>query len=142
MQVRRNTKKTLLVSQSRNFIRNVSRDQHIDQSAMSIQSLLNTNGVTFLMTSHVRSALWTLCTWSRIKHDQKNWLSLCNFSCDKGVKTGCRKVWIYMRQNIWYRFQFWKYLIIFFIDTPLLHSFNRSFETRKNSINHSQKSLK
>ena len=31
-----------------------------DQSATSIQSLLNTNGATFLMTSHVRSALWTL----------------------------------------------------------------------------------
>ena len=44
----------------RNFIRNVSRDQRIDQSATSIQSLLNTNGATFLMTSHVRSALWTL----------------------------------------------------------------------------------
>ena len=27
---------------------------------MSIQSLLKTNGATFLMTSHVRSALWTL----------------------------------------------------------------------------------
>ena len=46
--------------QSRNFIRNVSRDQRIDKSATSIQSLLNTNGATFLMTSHVRSALWTL----------------------------------------------------------------------------------
>ena len=41
-------------------MRNVSRDQHIDQSAMSIESLLNTSGVTFLMTLHVRSALWTL----------------------------------------------------------------------------------
>ena len=38
----------------------MSRDQRIDQSATSIQSLLNTNGATFLMTSHVRSALWTL----------------------------------------------------------------------------------
>ena len=37
-------------------------DQRIDQSATSIQSLLNTNGVTFLRTSHVRSALWTLHT--------------------------------------------------------------------------------
>ena len=36
------------------------RDQRIDQSAMSIQSLLNTNGASFLMTSHVRSTLWTL----------------------------------------------------------------------------------
>ena len=45
---------------SRNFIRNVSRDQRTDQSATSIQSLLNTNRATFLMTSHVRSALWTL----------------------------------------------------------------------------------
>ena len=35
-------------------------DQRIDQSATSIQSLLNTNGATFLMKSHVRSALWTL----------------------------------------------------------------------------------
>ena len=33
----------------------MSRDQRIDQSATSIQSLLNTNGATFLMTSHVRS---------------------------------------------------------------------------------------
>ena len=41
-------------------MRNVSRDQRIDQSATSIQSLLNTNGATFLMTSPVRLALWTL----------------------------------------------------------------------------------
>ena len=32
----------------------MSHDQHIDQSATSIQSLLNTNGASFLMTSHVR----------------------------------------------------------------------------------------
>ena len=38
----------------------MSRNQHIDQSATSIQSLHNTNGASFLMTSHVRSALWTL----------------------------------------------------------------------------------
>ena len=38
----------------------MSRDQCIDQSARSIQSLLNTNGATFLMMSHIRSALWTL----------------------------------------------------------------------------------
>ena len=38
----------------------MSCDQRIDQSATSIQSLLKTNGATFLMTSHVRSALWTL----------------------------------------------------------------------------------
>ena len=38
----------------------MSRDQHIDQSVTSIQSLLNTNGASFLMTSHVRSALWIL----------------------------------------------------------------------------------
>ena len=43
-----------------NFLRTVSRDQRIDQSATSIQSLLNTNGATFLMTSHVRSGLSTL----------------------------------------------------------------------------------
>ena len=49
--------------QSRNFIRNVSCDQRIDQSATSIQSLLNTNGAIFLMTSHVRLALWTLWKW-------------------------------------------------------------------------------
>ena len=41
-------------------MRNVSRVQRIDQLVTSIQSLLNTNGATFLMTSHVRSALWTL----------------------------------------------------------------------------------
>ena len=35
-------------------------DQGIDQSAMSIQSLLNTSRSSFLMTSHIRSALWTL----------------------------------------------------------------------------------
>ena len=39
----------------------MSRGQRIDQSATSIQSLLNTNGATFLLTSHIRSALWTLC---------------------------------------------------------------------------------
>ena len=38
----------------------MSHDQRIDQSATSIQSSLNTNGGSFLMTSHVRSALWTL----------------------------------------------------------------------------------
>ena len=38
----------------------MSHDQRIDQSETSIQSLLNTNGATFLMTSHVKSALWTL----------------------------------------------------------------------------------
>ena len=36
------------------------RDQRIDQSARSNQSFLNKNGASFLMTSHVRSALWTL----------------------------------------------------------------------------------
>ena len=48
----------------------MSRDQRIDQSATSIQSLLNTNGATFLMTSHVRSALWTL------NHVDINWKPL------------------------------------------------------------------
>ena len=43
----------------------MSRDQRIDQSAKSIQSLLNTNGASFLMTSHIRSALWTLPGKSR-----------------------------------------------------------------------------
>ena len=38
----------------------MSRDQCIEQSVTSIQSLLNTNGPSFLMTSHVRLALWTL----------------------------------------------------------------------------------
>ena len=38
----------------------MSHDQRIYQSATSIQSLLNTKGASFLMTSHVRSALWTL----------------------------------------------------------------------------------
>ena len=38
-----------------------------DQSATSIQSLLNTNGAIFLMTSHVRSTLWTLFFFSFIK---------------------------------------------------------------------------
>ena len=38
----------------------MSCDQRIDQSVTSIQSMLNTNGATFLMTSHVRLALWTL----------------------------------------------------------------------------------
>ena len=38
----------------------MSRDQRNDQSATSIQSLLNTNVASFLMTSHVRSALCTL----------------------------------------------------------------------------------
>ena len=38
----------------------MSCNQRIDQSATSIQSLLNTKGVSFLMKSHVRSALWTL----------------------------------------------------------------------------------
>jgi hypothetical protein len=38
----------------------VSRDQRIHQSETSIQSLLNTNGASFSMTSHVTSALWTL----------------------------------------------------------------------------------
>ena len=45
---------------NQNACKVVTRDQCIDQSATSIQSLLNTNGATFLMTSHVRSALWTL----------------------------------------------------------------------------------
>ena len=38
----------------------MSRDHRIDQSETSIQSLLNTNGASFLMTSPVRSTLWTL----------------------------------------------------------------------------------
>ena len=38
----------------------MSLDLRIDQSATSIQSLLNINGATFLMRSHVRLALWTL----------------------------------------------------------------------------------
>ena len=59
---------------SRNFIRNVSRDRRIDQSLTSIQSLLNTNGVTFLMTSHVRSALRTLFTWF-----QENHITICTW---------------------------------------------------------------
>ena len=42
-------------------MRNVSHDQ----SATTIQSLLNTNGATFLMTSHVTSALWTLRKYAR-----------------------------------------------------------------------------
>ena len=45
---------------NQNACKVVTRDQCIDQSATSIQSMLNTNGVTFLMTSHVRSALCTL----------------------------------------------------------------------------------
>ena len=44
----------------------MSCDRRIDQSATSIQSLLNTNGATFLMTSHVRSALWTLLKLGKI----------------------------------------------------------------------------
>jgi hypothetical protein len=51
----------------------VSRDQCIDQSGTSIHSLLNTNGASFLMTSHVRSALWTLTY---------NFLRLSHLWCD------------------------------------------------------------
>ena len=80
---------------------------------MSIQSLLNTNRATFLMTSHVRSALWTLpqvdlfwfVFWINLKtpkiHFEINWpllyldsLFSCNgwwLSCDatKVWKTSC-----------------------------------------------------
>ena len=55
----------------------MSRDQHIDQSVTSIQSLLNTNGATFLMTSRVRSALGTLvinllpCQTNKPKHSER-----------------------------------------------------------------------
>ena len=57
----------------------MSRDQRIDQSATSIQSLLNTNGATFLMTSHVRSALSTLCVTCRISNHDSFHLYLFDF---------------------------------------------------------------
>jgi hypothetical protein len=52
----------------------MSRDQLIDQSATSIQSLLNTNGATFLMTSQVRLALWTLTTQESVLTQPKTTL--------------------------------------------------------------------
>ena len=55
----------------------MSRDQRIDQSATSIQSLLNTSGANFLMTSHVRSALWTLMFFFQYYWDQ--WLFVIVF---------------------------------------------------------------
>ena len=47
------------------------RDYRIDQSATSIQIVLNTNGASFLMMSHVRSALWPL-RLSQYEHHYRN----------------------------------------------------------------------
>ena len=46
-------------------------------TAMSIQSLLNTNGATFLMTSHVRSALWTLSSTKFLLSKDNTWQPVC-----------------------------------------------------------------
>ena len=57
-----------------NFLRSMSRDQRFDQSATSYcvcKFKTTVRGATYLMTSHVSSALWTL----RSSKFQSNWLS-------------------------------------------------------------------
>ena len=58
----------------------MSRDQGIDQSVMSIQSLPDTNRATFLMTSHVSSALWTLSILKEVTSEKCNSIELNTFS--------------------------------------------------------------
>ena len=81
----------------------MSRDQRIDQSATSIQSWLNTNGATFLMTSHVRSALWTLLSYEGVFIKIIDWFFMFHHINLDG--NGWKKKWIWI--------YFWKHFLTF-----------------------------